>query len=468
MSRWRSREEPAVAPKPVLYRAPLPGAQILNVEDVTVGEGADRSVIGFRLTVRGVDVTQHADVIKAARASIASAYHTSLEAVTFRDLGDHHQAVVEVLSPEWMALQADRRRERIHGVHLYPGPTLDVTTGVVSLGVIAETGLPMEWQLWVPGQGARHGWAVGSTRGGKSVGISGLMTSACSRGLVVPCLADLQGGVSMPEWEGVAPYYETTEAGAAHLLRRLVLEMERRIAFMKSCDRHDPRRVVLDPSPQWPLILGVFDEAPRLVRNAQAMEDANTLVTMAGKTGIPIVWLSQVANLDRSFGPAGVSMREQLQAGNTWVFHTGRTTASLSVGSHDIDVTSIPRIAGVSILVSPRHEIPPLGRAWQMVDRPGIVDRYVDIPDYQLADVPGAASATVLTSAPADGDEAKRETCLTAVTDLFSGLQTGDSLQTGDLMKRTGYSKSSVHSACQTLATQGRVRDGGYGKWVKL
>lgn len=460
MNRWRRPQEtPEV--RPVLYRAPLPGAQVRHVEDVI----RDGQTVGFRLTVHGVDVTQHADVIRAARPAIASTYRTVPEGVTFHEVGDHQQVVVEVMSPQWVAAQAEQKIERLHGIHEYPGPTLDPETGVVTVGIIAETGLPMEWQLWVPGQGARHGWAVGSTRGGKSVGVSGLMTSACSRGLVVPCLADLQGGVSMPEWEGVAPYYETTEDGAGRLLRRLVLEMEQRIRFMAACDRRDPRRVVLDPSPQWPLILGVFDEAPRLVRHAKAMEDANTLVTMAGKTGISLLWLSQVANLDRSFGPAGVSMREQLQAGNTWVFHAGRTTGSLSVGSHDIDVASIPRLAGASILVSPRHDEPPLGRAWWQPDRPGAVDRWTDIPAYDLADVPSTPTSPVAVTVP--GEEAEKETALTVVGDLFAGLQRGDTVTSGDIVTRTGRSRSRVHDACKTLVAQGRITDGGYGKWVK-
>lgn len=470
------------APAPVMYRAPLPGSRVIGPPvDVT----HDGDVIGFKLHVQGADITQHADTIQSAVAEIAALYRTITDAVTVtpdQEAG-HGTAWVEVLNPHWVTRRKLQREDRLLNKQYYPGPTLDVAEGTVSVGVCADDGRDALWQEWVPGQGARHGWGVGSTGTGKSVGVSGLLISACSAGLVVPVLCDLQGGVSMPEWEDVAPYYATDEKAAAELLRRVVLEMRRRVAFMTGLSKYDRRKTVLDPSPEWPLIRVVVDEAPVLARNAQAMDDANTLVTLARKTGIGLTWLSQVANLDRSFGAAGNSMREQLQAGNTWVFQAGQTTGNLSVGQKTIEVGSIPPIAGASILAAPKHMNPPMLKAWWLEDRPGLVDQYVKIPDHDPLPVSDRPPATVIPLAPprtfvpppvipapvgAPPAGEPGTSCADAVAAFLTPHGTGDVVTTGQVLSATGFSRSRVHDVLRDLVTNGVLRDGDYGKWVIL
>ena len=476
-------EDPIPVPAPV-YRAPLPRSRVVDGPyDIIV----DGCVVGFRMLVQGADVTQHAGAIAAQAPEIAALYRTVVEGVTVTPAAEarygHGAAWVEVLDSWFVTRRARDRKDRMASRNPYPGSTLDVTRGTVSVGVCVDDGADALWQLWVPGQGARHGWGVGSTGSGKSVGISGLLASACSAGLVVPVIADLQGGVSMPEWEDATPFYATDPDGACLMMRRLVREMERRVAFMRGLDKRDPRKVVLDPSPEWPLILAVFDEAPVLTRYPAAMADANTLVTLARKTGIALIWLSQVANLDRSFGAAGNSMREQLQAGNTWVFQCGQQTANLSVGSKTIEVASIPPVPGASILSSPQHHAPPMLRSWWLEDRVGIVESQVVIPDYDLADVP-SATATVIPLGPrmtppapaapapapaADVDaapSAQDGSCLAAVRAVFAATTTGEVTTTGKVLAVTGFSRSRVADAIRVLVEEGVISDGGYGKWV--
>jgi hypothetical protein len=463
----------------------LPGSQVDDRVENLIND--DGRVIGFRLRVTGGTARQHADIIEAARAPIAAMFGTVPDGVRVVVEGDYSWCWLDVLSWAWLQECADRaaaleaeRQDRLREVHRWDGQTL-AADGTIEVGVGVD-GQPMRLTLFVPGQGARHTWIVGSSRVGKSGSVTQAIAGAVRSGLVRLHLIDLNGGVSLTEWNDLAASYAETPEQAKALLRWLDAMMDEKVAQMKA------RGLKVFPAPtvEEPLDLIVMDEAQDLARDVEAMEIVDRIARKSLKVLIAIWWMTQVALADRAFGNAGTALREQFQAGNVWAFYAGKTTTSLAVSdTRVLDLTQLPKgVPGASVVDGPAHEVPPLGRArWIPDDEALDVARACAGEGYPVAEqVTGAdlleqaktrRPVAVVPPPQADDDgptgwgPAKQRVLV-----LVAGMQPGEQFTTGAVIAELGdVSRQTVGTALRALADDPKtgqpIEDKGFGKWMR-
>jgi hypothetical protein len=456
--------------------APLLGSQVhplprdLVEADVLPGGDPERPV-GFQLLIVGRTVRQHARVIAGKQESIAAAYRTRPDAVSFLPRGDHSEVVVQVLDPGWMTEQDEILAHRMAASCPWQGPTLDPATGLIGMGIDVTTGLPVHAALFRPGQGIRHWWFVGETGSGKSNGLSSMLVSACSAGIVVPHIIDMQGGVSLSEWQDVVPEGSWAEDAeqAIPLLARLDAKRQQREAWMKA-----NRVKCMTPSRDTPIHLVIVEEAPELANDVEAMRYLDRLARLTRKCLIAVVWVSQMGQASKAFGIAGVPMRSQIMAGNVQAYKADAFTAGKVTqggGGIRVDAMAIPAdCPGLAYAVGPASPVPSLHKGW---DFRGITDvtPWIDLPTDPLpASTRQAAPALSLVAEPAaDG---RRSQCGVTLAEWFGTRDPGIEIRTGEVLTAwvgktsTTFSRSTVMATLAELAKDGTIRDRGYGKWM--
>ena len=451
----------------------LPGCWVDDrVDDVRDDDG---TVIGCRLRVEGRDVRQNAGVIEQVIPAIAAAYETTPDALTVISVGAHRRCIVQVLDSDYLVEVAAEQRERLMTVREMEGPHFDPLTGIVTCGTIASTAGPMMWTLYVPRQGARHGWIIGGTGSGKSETLSGLLASACSQGIVVPHVIDLAGGASIPEWKRLATSFVTDVPAAVALLQKIEKLYEARLAYMLANELS-----CMEPSRQWPVHMVMVEEAPKLAGNFEAMRILGEGCRLYRKTLISIIWVSQTGNASEVFGAAGTSMRQQLKTGNILaLFLTGEAVGQALSGAQDpgdkpFDPSTliVPKdVPGAAVVWTPQHRVPELGRCWHVTEglrRGGGIASWVDIPTDELWDAlavevepeqESVAEVLPMTS--------EARTNRDRVRAILAGISTGEEVSTGQVMASLpDMPKSSLHDALRALAdARDTITDGGYGKW---
>ena len=413
------------------------------------------------------------DTFEQAKSAIAGAFETTPEAVSFIGVGAHRRAIVEILDSHYLAKVAAEQTARLMDVHVWKHPLFNVAAGTVQVGTLATTGQPMLWQLWLPGQGARHGWVVGTTRGGKSTGMAALLVSACSAGIVVPHVIDLQGGVSLPEWRDKAVSWAEDIPGAVVVLQRVEKLMDARIKWM-TAQRPKPLRVV-DPSRECPLHLLVIDEAPELLGNREAMRIVDRCARLFGKAGLSVVWITQSGVASRAFGEPGTTLREQLKSGNVWAFYTsGDSTSSVLAGAmgddgkyYDASSTVVPKgVAGASVIWSPPHPVPSLGRAEWLQDPDDESARWVNVPDVEWPAEPEPEAGSLAEVLPMTTEARTRRDEVRAA---LLAIPSGRELSLGEVMEILPHvPRASLSASLRALADdRDTILDGGYGVWKR-
>jgi hypothetical protein len=466
---------------------PLPGCSVSSKVEEDLD--SDGRVVRFRLRVQGRGVDQHVGTIRGKAAEIAAAYSTYLSAVTVEPDGQHGRAVVEIVPADAHTRHQAAREERLMTVHRMTGTHLDLGTGLITIGHLADTGAPMQVTLWRPGNGVRHSWFPGATGSGKSALVSSVLTSACQKdpatggpGLVCPHIADLAGGASLPEWEGVATSFVTDVPAAIGMLRRIERLYEARVDYMRA-----HRATCLDPSPLLPIHTVVVEESPEMAANSEAMRIVDRLVRLGRKCLISVCWVSQSGDAVKVFGNAGTSMRQQLKAGNiVALFLTGESIGQVLSGARDTGDTAfdpssvtVPKdTPGACVAWTPSHETPVLGRAWWFADdyRPTMTRELVSIPtdpmwqaiidaDQAADDADKAAdkAAGVIVPPGVRGNaRIVLETVLTHEVWRIPGVP----VSTSELRRESGItSESSLSYALSVLVKRGQIVDLGYGQW---
>ncbi len=459
-----------------MYRAPLPGSRVLAKRPVVW----DGQRVGREMLVQGADATQHAEIIAQARSTIAATWRTAPEAVTFHPLGDNLRVLVRIIDSEpWLRSQ-QQARARLHGVHLWRGPSLDPAAGCIDFSV-TTTDTIGRLTIWKPEAGGTHTWGLGSTGAGKTESFAAALQSAVLHPsqLVVPIVFDGQFGASLGEWEGKAALYGEDPRDVEKKLLIVEREMDQRVALLKS-----QRAKVLDPTPDVPVLLVVVEEAPEYAGYSGIMRVIDRIGRLGRKVLVVVWWLTQMQQASKAFGNAGSALRGQIKAGNVVVFHADSAAAmtGLDGALGQINPALIPKgVGGAHFLFGPMHPSPVLGRAFfnpDSYDTVGDADPFTfawSEPVLEEAPAPaasGLAASLGLTPAVSPAPvhaPVEVDGCAAAVLAWFGGRR-GVEASTGQvvaaLTEDKQWSPRSVKGALALLGERSVLAKPGHGKWV--
>jgi hypothetical protein len=342
---------------------------------------APAAPIGFRLAVELVPGRQEISTLRGKLGLIAGVYSAAKAGTVLDEVGNETRAVVTFTTRRFLA-----------EVKVWRRPTLDLATGRFVMQTLAD-GTHGYWQLWIPGQGIRHGWLVGAMGGGKSGAVDCFLANVLSAGIAVADLTDLKGGASIPHWQGKAIRFGTKHEHGIAALRRGVLMVDYRywqMARMPAVkrdgtpvDRPDGApalgRTWIDPSLEWPIYVVLIEEWTQLVAPGNPL--APLAIALAAKIAalgraglVALVPITQPANLDLAFG-GNRDLRTNIQAGNVLVFWTDQGSGNLATATRTIDLSRIPQgQPGVGYLVGPGQPRDLQGRGpfveepWDAVD----------------------------------------------------------------------------------------------------
>lgn len=454
-------EPPPVATPPVLYPAVLAGTRLTDAVPLIDDEWGQ---YGHVLTVRSPDPTVHADVIRAHTATIAAAFGTVTDGVSVAPAGTNMAVTVRVVAAWWLDAQQAARDARMDQVHPWPGPTLDPATGRFAFARSAD-GSTIHWRLWVPEDGARHGWFIGRSGGGKTGTMGTALLSASTSGLVLPCVIDMQGGASLGAWKAAGVPYADTVDSAVDLLDRLLLEADRRNQWMADgCGRSDRAVQWLpDPTRDVPYILLVVDEAPVLTAHPSGSEKLGKALREWRKLMMGVWVATQGHQSTHAFGwAAGDVARQQIKMGNVCQLNgsVSSMVEALDLVEDASKVGMIPRNQqGGCYFVGP--DCPDVTRGRGLYERRLVeaMDSHLRIPSYQLPSAPSAATGAV--------DLAAAGSCYDAVRLIIAGVEGDGIIRTSETNKALGdrWSPSTISDALQQHARDGHLEKAGRDRW---
>jgi hypothetical protein len=233
---------------------------------------------------------------------------------------------------------------------MWDGPTLDVATGLSSMGQYADSDKVL-YRHYRPGEGPVHSLIAGSTGSGKSVAVSQLLAEERHSGVIVSWVIDPQGGQSLPDWQDSAGEFARNIVEARELLTRARDRMYRRNAFMSSIrwtdDQGRERRGIaeftpMDPRHLLPMLSITIDEAQTVLKDKICKALVEEMIGMSRKCGIKFRLITQVPLI----GSLGNSqpIKDAVVAGNVIVLRTGtRLTGQAVLGGFPVDPSSLPK-----------------------------------------------------------------------------------------------------------------------------
>ena len=199
-------------------------------------------------------------------------------------------SALDVDDPTRLIIETDGLRQAVVSVYL-TNPLMnvrkatvdDVTMddkGRVAVGVCHD-GRPALMRLWDPGQGALRGIIAGVTGAGKSV-LLNLILAAEKRSGVVSWVADIQGGMSLPEADGRVDWFAKGEDEALMMLVTAHKVMKYREKISNEMGRGD-----FAIGAPWPLLNITLDEINRLLSHPDEKKKklAAYLIADIQKTG---------------------------------------------------------------------------------------------------------------------------------------------------------------------------------------
>jgi hypothetical protein len=375
------------------------GTVLRRVERVISRDGED---IGWQGDVHCVWGKHNVTKVMTWREDIAGAFDRDIQDVVIERTGNALRARLAVMErppfPKEMA---------------WTGPTLTLD-GVSTLGSYFD-GDPAQMRLWTPGAGTHDAWFFGVKGAGKSVAVDNALGSWMSMGLVVLHMVDLKGGMSLSQWQEVAFRYGTKAADGLMLLRRLdaigTARMEA-AAKMRWYAPGDPvERVgvpVLEPSAEWPIHLGVIEEAPQLWRIPEAVKIAERIMTLYRAVLVSLCSISQMCELKQAWGNSA-TLRTQVQGGNVWCGYVPKEQAKLGFDHFRPDLTLITKGSYLSYVTSPvlaREALMRVARikdSWAVAraSRPGVPNA-IDLAAVQEAEARAAREAEADAAEPGD------------------------------------------------------------------
>jgi hypothetical protein len=329
---------------------------------------------------RGEKTTE--DVLALARR-IASLYGVPPDQVVTETTPDRgaHRALLTVL--ESAATYTETR--------VWDGrSTYDSATGTFRIGAYID-GQPARFQLHAPGSGACHGLKAGTTGSGKSALNHRIIAEASKAMLCTVCGPDRSCGrcqmaricgvwladpqmQSLPPWVGKTDCTALGPTASLHMLRMFYVVMLARSAYLSRLawtDRKGRARTGkgwFDPTPAFPQLMMILEEAPLLLRHPEYAKETIWLIGEIGKaarkTGIGLILDTQVPDLTQ-LGEQVV--RAMLVAFNAICLRTGEDVSAAMVG-----------VAGRPFRL-PKH--PGLGYINSVDNRPGAIFKGELVPE---------------------------------------------------------------------------------------
>jgi hypothetical protein len=197
------------------------------------------------------------------------------------DLHDTSRLVIEGAGPREAVAYVYRTNPLLD---IRPPTAEDLTmdaSGRVSIG-IAHDGKPAKIAFFNPQTGrAQHGITAGTTGAGKS-GLMRILGAAQRRSGIVSWMADVQGGMSMPEMDGRIDWFARGEEETMSMLRAAHQVKRYREAHSNSQGRGD-----FDINGPWKLLLLTLDEINRLLSSLDqdVRKEAAWMIGDLQKTG---------------------------------------------------------------------------------------------------------------------------------------------------------------------------------------
>lgn len=369
-ARWRRFqvrpvEVPALGPAEIWAATmgasgPLAGTRLTQVTRMLAMDGSD---VGWKAFVQCEQGRHNTSKVATQAEDIAGAYGRDLKDTKIERTGNALRPLVSVMERDPFEAAPP----------IFEGPTL-TDDGINELGPFYD-GEPAYMRLWKPGAGSFDSWFFGKKGSGKSTAVDNALGSWMSAGLVCMELTDLKGGTSLPQWAEVAYRYGTSAADGLMSLRRLDAIGQARLAAMKGMRWYaqgDPIERVgvecLDPSPEWPIWLGVYEESPQLWKIPEAVEIAERFMTLYRACLVSMVAISQMAELRQAWGNSS-TLREQIQSGNVWAGYIGRTQAQIGFDDFKPDLSVLEKGTYRSYLTSPVQSREAVLRVRRVVDK---------------------------------------------------------------------------------------------------
>jgi hypothetical protein len=197
----------------------------------------------------------------------------------------------------------------------FPGPTIDIATGIATVGRCADLS-PAMIRFWQPGSGAWHEIVCGASGAGKSRYIDYALINerhaldADGAHLIVSWIADPQEGQSLPDWQDQVDRFARNPLEALTLLQdahREMLARNRELSAREWTDSRGRRRKGVSfftPTADMPLLSITLEEAPALLADQRIKKIVELILKMGRKCGIRLRLVTQVpsiAELGNSF-----------------------------------------------------------------------------------------------------------------------------------------------------------------------
>lgn len=391
---------------------------------------------------------------------------------------------------------------------MWPGPSLDIETGEIRIGLYATGGYAL-FRPYAPkgnghAGGALHSLISGTSGAGKSQFLLQLGLEYMRSGVMVVWPCDPQMGASMPELIAHCPRSAVSVEETMDRLREAYAIAQAVAAWM---GKNGVKTVMPQDMPQLRLII---DEAHMVLKHEKYGKEAVQILADIGKLGrkcgVGVDLVTQVPLLEE-LGNSEV-LRSMLQGGNVVVFRTaGKMSGQLAFqGAFAVDPSSIPKVfpggtgsAGACYLFGGEAR-EALARTWQMAmtDEESMQMAAEAAPyqarlnDIQASAIGGdGATAPVLwtpasgaggtaavvpavaVAQPAPGPSGRPQsfTCADAVTEGLrrAGRPLGraeawdaaNAVATGDWERAEQYSMRTVGDALASLLRAGTITQGG-------
>ncbi|MCW2900886.1 MAG: hypothetical protein JWO67_3151 [Streptosporangiaceae bacterium] len=484
---WRHRIRNHAAPAPVidsdpelieLWRTkvscaggPLEHSRILEVEEIRGGWS------GLGEVTKG-----NYDRAVMATKDIGGALKLKTGSITIEPSPDGSLHLFQVL------VQSDNPLQEVHH---WPGPTLDVATGVSRIGLYTDAN-PVKYRHYRPKSGPVHDLIAGSTDAGKSVLVKLLLAEERHSGVIASVLLDPQRGQSYSEsgWKKAVAQFAGGIVEIRARLQELRDRMYARNELMSTIrwvdeDGYEVEGIEEftpgDPRHGLCMISVTVDEAQTVLADPVCCALIEEMIGMSRKCGIKFRLITQVPLL----GSLGNSMaiRDAVAAGNVIVFRTAnRLSGQVAFnGSMPVDPCTLPKewpngdtTSGLGYIFGPGADRPATirtylivkPRQWATSGTPAALEPYSGPP---VAGGDGASQAApVGTKTETDDDSDQKRTGEHAVL-VYLAEHDGSEVNRGEMVGHIQANTTpppalrTITKALTDLVATGEIEKTGHG-----